>query len=163
VITTREQPRSEQVVSARSFVLVNEAGQAISYWGIDKGQNVILTFGSRGLPKGSAVPGRPPEDLKEPDNQLDAIGLQGNDMPFLKMRGADRKTRVRLLLSQDGKPTLLMEDETGPRVSLGIEDSDTPGPQDNDWSLVFRPGVGEDWTALRESRGQNVRPRRRLR
>jgi hypothetical protein len=46
---------------------------------------------------------------------------------------------VRMLLSTDGKPFLLMEDETGPRVSLGIEQSDTPGPDDNDWTLTFYP------------------------
>jgi hypothetical protein len=38
-----------------------------------------------------------------------------------------------------GKPVLLMEDETGPRVLLGVEQSDTPGPGDNDWSLAFGP------------------------
>jgi hypothetical protein len=32
-----------------------------------------------------------------------------------------------------------MEDETGPRVLLGVEQSDTPGPQDNDWVLDFSP------------------------
>jgi hypothetical protein len=131
--------RPPQLVRARSFELVNEAGQAISYWGIDKGGNLVLTFGTRGAFEGSALLGRPVVDLKDIDNQLTAIGLQGNDMPLLKMHGADGKTRVRLLLSPDSKPTLTMEDETGPRVSLGIEQSDTPGPDDNDWSLVFGP------------------------
>lgn len=134
-----DQSQKEGVVRAHSFELVNEAGQVISYWGVDGGQNLVLTFGSRGLSSGSALPGRPPGDLKGMDNQLTTIGLQGNDMPLLKMSGADRKTRVRLYLSPYGKPFLLMEDETGPRVSLGIEQSDTPGPDDNDWSLVFGP------------------------
>ncbi len=34
-----------------------------------------------------------------------------------------------------------MEDETGPRLSLGVEQSDTPGPDDHDWSLVFNPDI----------------------
>jgi hypothetical protein len=135
----REQPRTEQFIRARSFELVNERGQAISFWGIDEGQNVVLAFGSRGLPQGSAIPGRPPEDLKNPDNQVNAIGLQGNDMPILTMNGADRKRRATLLLSEDSKPALAMEDASGIRLHLGVEGSDTPGPQDNDWSLAFYP------------------------
>jgi hypothetical protein len=129
----------KKVVRARSFELVNEAGQVISYWGTDKGGNLVLTFGSRGAFEGSALHYRPIVDLKDMDNQLTAIGLQGNDMPLLKMRGDDRKTRVRLYLSQDSKPILLMEDQTGPRVSLGIDQSDTPGPDDNNWTLDFLP------------------------
>ena len=42
----REQARPEAIVRARSFELVDEAGQAISYWGVDKGQNLVLAFGS---------------------------------------------------------------------------------------------------------------------
>jgi hypothetical protein len=34
---------------------------------------------------------------------------------------------------------LLLEDEKGPRVSLGIEQSDTGDPQDDDWTLDFGP------------------------
>jgi hypothetical protein len=139
VTRTSEQSSTQQLVRARSFELVNGAGEAISYWGVDKSQNAVIAFGNRGLPGGVVLPGRPPLDLKDPDNQLASIGLQGNDMPVLKMRGADMKTRVRLLLSMYGKPFLLMEDESGPRVSLGIEQSDTPGPEDNDWSLAFYP------------------------
>jgi hypothetical protein len=140
-IRTREQLRPEQVVRARSFQLVNSAGQAISYWGVDNGQNAVIAFANRGLAGGAVLPGKVPLDLRDADNQLAAIGLQGNDMPFLKMSGADRKTRVILLLSQDSKPALAMEDETGLRLHLGVEGSDTPGPQDNDWSLFLRPEV----------------------
>ena len=128
-----------EVVRARSFELVNQAGQVISYWGIDENQELVLSFGSRGLSSGSALHGRPPLDLRARDNQLVRIGLQGDDMPFLQMSGADGKIRASLLLSPDSKPTLSMADETGPRVSLGIEQSDTPGSDDNDWTLVFGP------------------------
>jgi hypothetical protein len=34
-----------------------------------------------------------------------------------------------------------MDDETGPRVRLGFEGSDTPNPDDSDYSLVFTPEV----------------------
>jgi len=138
VVQAYQPPRTEQVIRARSFELVNEAGHPISFWGVDQGQNAVLAFGSRGLALSDA-PRRVPAGLSNPENQLAAFGLQGNDAPILTMRGADGKTRVRLLLSPDAKPTLTMEDETGPRVSLGIEQSDTPGPQDNDWTLVFGP------------------------
>jgi hypothetical protein len=57
------------------------------------------------------------------------------------MRGSDGKTRVRFYLRDENKPMLLMEDETGPRLGLGIEQSDTPGPDDNDWSLSFLPDI----------------------
>jgi hypothetical protein len=137
----REDQEPRQVIRARSFELVDEAGRAISYWGIDKGGDLVLAFGSRGAFEGSALHGRAVLDLKDMDNQMTAVGLQGNDMPLLKMHGADRKTRVRLYLSQDSKPFLLMEDETGPRISLGVEQSDTPGPDDNDWSLSFLPDI----------------------
>jgi len=140
-IGTLHQPGENGTIRARSFELVNEVGQTISLWGVDNNQNLVLTFGSRGLLKGGSLPGRTPGNLRDPDNQVTAIGLQANDMPWLKMSGADKKTRVRLYLTMDGKPIMLMEDETGPRLCLGVEQSDTPGPNDNDWSLVFKPEV----------------------
>jgi hypothetical protein len=131
--TSEQGPR--RIVRARSFELVDAAGQAISFWGVDQGDNAVLAFGSRGLAPGGARPRS--IGLANPDNQLTAIGLLGADNPMLKMRGADGKTRVRMVLSTDGKPVLTMEDEKGPRVSLGVEQSDIPGPEDNDWTLVF--------------------------
>jgi hypothetical protein len=145
---------NQQVVRARTFELVNEAGQTISFWGVDKGENLVLTFGSRGLARGSALTGGRPGDLENPNNQMAAIGLQANEMPILNMSGADRKRRVTLLLSQDSKPALVMEDETGPRLHLGIEGSDTPGPQDNDWSLVFYPEVARIGFHSEKTEGQ---------
>jgi hypothetical protein len=132
---TGDQP----VVRARNFELVDASGQAIAFWGVDKGQNAVLAFGSRGLASGGVRPANVLPGLEEPGNQLAAFGLQGNDSPLLKMSGVDGKTRARLYLSADGKPFFLLEDETGPRVSLGIEQSDTPGPDDNDWTLAFYP------------------------
>ncbi len=136
----RERP-PEQVVRAHRFELVNESGQTISYWGVDRADNAVLAFGSR-WPASSGGPndpsGRPPQPLDNPHNQQMAIGVIA-DSPFLKLRGPDGKTRVRLYLSSYQKPFLLMEDETGPRLLLGVEQSDTPSPQDNDWSLAFYP------------------------
>src|SRR5580704_15102974 len=45
---TGDQP----VVRARNFELVDASGQAIAFWGVDKGQNEVLAFGSRGLASG---------------------------------------------------------------------------------------------------------------
>ena len=132
----------ESVVRARSFELVDRTGLVLSYWGVDKGDNVVLAFGSRPgtiLDEKAIRPVHFPGGLLNPLNQRAAIGLLGNDSPFLFQRGADGKTRMRLYLSDYAKPFLLMEDETGPRVSLGVEQSDTPGPEDNDWALSFMP------------------------
>jgi hypothetical protein len=110
-------------------------------WGVDKGQNTVLAFGSHSpeaTAPGVAQPRPASPTLDDPQNQRAAIGLI-DDFPFLHLRGVDGKTRVRMYLSMYGKPFLLMEDETGPRVSLGVEQSDTPGPQDNDWTLDFGP------------------------
>ncbi|MCC6366901.1 MAG: hypothetical protein IT165_25550 [Bryobacterales bacterium] len=128
-----EEPRP--VVRARSFELVDKDGRVISFWGVDGGENVVLAFGSRGLAQGGTR-GHSPLGLSNPENQLTAIGLLGEDSPMLKMRGTDGKPRVRLLLNTDGKPVLTME-EDGLGLSLGVEQSDTPGPEDNNWSLVF--------------------------
>jgi hypothetical protein len=141
VMPTRKQPNPEQVVRARSFELVDEAGRVMSYWGVDKFNNAVLAFGSNWPPTpagGGVLPGHPRLRLDDPDNQRAVIGVIG-DAPFLHLSAADGKTRVRLYLSSYGKPFLLMEDESGPRVALGIDQSDTPGPQDNDWALQFYP------------------------
>lgn len=135
VIPTREQSHPGQVVRARSFELVNESGQAISYWGVDEGENAVLAFGRGGAPGGD-----PRLGLRNPHKQLAAIGLVHGGGGYLKFRGEDGETRVRLLVGGYEKPALLMEDETGPRVSLGIGPTDTPSPDNNNWSLDFAPG-----------------------
>ena len=48
-------------------------------------------------------------------------------------------------VDSDGKPDFTLWDEKTWRVVLGIQKSDTPGPQDNDWGLDFYPeraGIG---------------------
>ncbi len=140
LIGTRLSGARDQVIArAHSFELLDESGEVISFWGVDSGHNAVLAFGNRGRAPGGAHPQSVPAGLANPDNQLSAVGLFSDDNPMLKMSGSDGRTRVRLYLSTDGKPFLLMEDDTGPRVSLGIEQSDTPGPEDNNWSLAFYP------------------------
>ena len=46
---------------------------------------------------------------------------------------------MQLYITDWQKPLLLMEDETGPRMGLGVNQSDTPNPEDKDWALQFLP------------------------
>ena len=130
---------SEQVVRARTFELVDQAGRTISYWGVDKGENVVLAFGQAGT-----FPGHPGLGLGNPHDQRTAVGLF-EDSPFLKFRGPDGKDRITMRLSVYQKPYLAMEDQRGDttRILLGVEPSDTPGPDDNNWVLAFRPEKAE--------------------
>lgn len=125
------------VVRARSFEVLDERGQTISFWGVDQGRNAVLAFGSRGFALNGSRANRMPAGLSNPENQLNAIGLLGEDSPMLKMRGADGKPRLRMMLSSYGQPVLTMSDEKAPRLFLGVAQSDTPGPQDKNWSLAF--------------------------
>ena len=106
---SEDEPR--KIVRSASFELVDSSGQVISFWGVDQGENAVLAFGGRGLARDGARPHGVPAGLRNPDNQLTAFGLLGFDSPFLKMSGADAKTRVRLYLSDYAKPFLLLEDE----------------------------------------------------
>jgi hypothetical protein len=141
VVHTNERSGAAEVIRARSFELVDKTGRAISFWGVDKDDDVVLAFGARSevaqYMGRTRVPGLGPPGLKNPRNQLAAIGLQANDSPILQFNAADGWPRARWYLRDDGKPILLMDDETGPRLLLGLDQSDTPGPDDNDWALVF--------------------------
>ena len=61
------------------------------------------------------------------------------DHPFLDFNGPDGETRMRRHLSIYRKPVLWMADETGKRLSLGVEHSDPPSSQDSNWALDFGP------------------------
>ena len=132
----REQVQTAQRIRAQSFELLNQAGQVISYWGTDEGQNAVLAFGENW--PAAAPPGWHPLRPGNRDDQRLAIGII-EASPFLHLKGADGKTRAWMHLNSWGKPMFSLWDETGPRVSLGVEQSDTPGPQDNDWTLDFGP------------------------
>lgn len=141
VMRTREEERSEQVIRGHRFELTDDSGRVVSFWGIDNGQNAVLAFGShrpRTQQGGGAAGNHSPSRLDDPSNQRAAIGVI-DDSPFVNLRGPNGETLARLDLSIYGKPALWMADETGPRMHLGVEGSDTPGPQDNDWSLAFYP------------------------
>jgi hypothetical protein len=136
-VHSHRQENPEEVVRARRFELMDRGGRAISYWGFDKNDDVALVFGSNwaaGRPNGGPRPG----GLDIPDNQRAALGVV-DDSAYLIFRGADGKQRVYLALNFFEKPALVMGDETGGRLSLGVQQSDTPGPRDDAWFLEFLP------------------------
>ncbi len=131
----RERVYPDQVIRARSFELVDAAGRTISYWGIDKRRNSVLAFGGQWDPVHYV---ERTGDLTDPHNQGAAFGIVGGS-PTLKLTGADGAIRLNMGLSCFEKPLLWMADETGKRLALGVEYSDTPSAEDNDWHLVFEP------------------------
>jgi hypothetical protein len=139
-MTRSAQTRPEQIVRARRFELVDETGKAISYWGIDKRNYLVLAFG-RYVPKkpagGGGARSSPPE-LEDPNNQRATLGVI-DDSPMLELRGADGEIRMMVNLSIYDKPIIWMADETGKRLSLGVEHTDTPSRDDSDWALDFAP------------------------
>lgn len=130
------------VIRARTFELVNEKGQVISFWGTDSQDTIVLAFASpTDLPQISGTPRRMISDggIRNPRNQFVSIGVLSGQMPALYMRGPEGQTRVRLYLTPYGQPELLMDDEKSNRIALGVGLSDTPGPQDRNWNLTFQP------------------------
>ena len=137
---SRESASPQKVVRATAFELIDETGQVISYWGVDKNNWAVLAFGNRwptGLENDRSQPS--PRDV---EHQVMAIGVTGDERGgggFLNMRAPDGKSRAQFFVNMWGKPVLMMGDETGTRMTLGHLSSDTPGPQDNDWALNFVP------------------------
>ncbi|MGB9456864.1 MAG: hypothetical protein WCB12_12525 [Bryobacteraceae bacterium] len=131
----RERVYPDQVIRARSFELVDAAGRPISYWGIDKRHNAVLAFGGQWDPKHYVAR---TGDLTDPRYQGAVFGMVGGS-PTLEFNGADGTTRLHMGLSPFEKPLLWMGDETGKRLALGVEHSDTPSAEDNDWYLRFIP------------------------
>jgi hypothetical protein len=127
------------VLRARGFELVDETGNVISYWGVDNKKETVLAFRSRRPLRPERPKGSPRSaGLEDPLNQGTAIGMV-EDSPFLTFRVADGTTRLRIYLTPWHKPILIMDDENGGRVALGINQSDTPSADDNDWALQFSP------------------------
>ncbi len=135
VMHIREQSLPNRVIRARSFEVVDEKGRPISYWGVDKLHDVVLAFGGQWDPKRYV---ERTGDLTDPSNQGAMIGMVGGDAT-LRFNGADGKTRLHMGFNPFEKPLLWMGDETGKRLALGVEQSDTPSTEDNDWHLVFEP------------------------
>lgn len=143
VVSIPARSHPAEVVRAKGFELLDETGAVVSFWGIDKNQNVVLAFGDYWLDRPSgrrSPPGDPHLGLKDPNNQLANIGVAGNSS-FLHFNADDGRPRARLLVDPWGKPSLLMDDELGVRVLLGIEGGDTPGPRYNSWALDFDPDI----------------------
>ena len=131
----------ETIIRARSFELVDEEGRVVSFWGIDQRRQAVLAFGARGFALDGVRPKGDPAGLRNPNHQLAVFGLQDNDSPMLTMSGVEGKPRIRLLLSKESKPKLIMEDEFGPRVLLGIEEIGAPGLGGDNWgSSLGRTG-----------------------
>lgn len=127
-----------KTVRASTFELIDEEGNAISFWGIDKTRHVVLAFGdSRSVLSPPAGPN--PGDLREVRNQAAVIGM-GGYMPFMNMRPAGKMGEFNVLFTVEGQPFLLMKDETGPRLGLGIVQYDTPTAV-NSWALSFNPAL----------------------
>jgi hypothetical protein len=147
LVTQRSQrSAAPQIIRAQRFELLDGTGKPIAFWGIDKRNYAVLAFGGY-WPDQSDRKTQPPTNplagLDDPRNHRVSIGVI-DEIPFLALTGADGKARVRLDLSSDGKPALLMGDEREWRMSLGVEQSDTPGPQDNDWTLDFGLKAGQE-------------------
>jgi len=131
----REQVHPDHVIRARSFELVDAEGRPVSYWGIDKRHNAVLAFGGQWDPEHYV---ERIGDLTDPHNQGAVFGMVGGNST-LEFNGADGKTRLHMGFNPFEKPLLWMGDETGKRLALGVEQSDTPSADDNDWHLVFEP------------------------
>jgi hypothetical protein len=167
-VLVHERERPEQVIRAHRFELVNERGQAVSFWGAGPQGYTELAFG------------RPQEATTKPDkaasptgDQLDngdrpvtiaeqvAIGLEGGDRPFLSYEGTDHQFRVLLDLDDFERPSLWMSDGRGLGLTLGSERSDTPGIRDKTehWALDFLPESRARMGAYTEQKGshRNVR------
>jgi hypothetical protein len=129
----------DQVVRGHRFELLDAGGNVISLWGVDAMRSTVLSFRSH-----DPVPREGPDGtlrsigLDDPQNQETVIGVSGAT-PFLDFRAPDGRPRVSLYIGKSNKPLLLMEDESGPRLGLGISESDTANAADNDWALSFLP------------------------
>ena len=111
----------------------------------------MLAFASQGVnPKVGGRAHRPDFRPDDPFGQVASIG-EVADTPFVRFTGEDGRDRMNLYISVTGKPLLLMGDEDGPRVGLGIRQSDRPGPEDNDWALEFVPGTASIGMAGRQT------------
>ena len=134
----RDQSAREPVIRARRFELLDETGKIVSYWGIDKDNGAMLAFGSYWTSDNAGRSGgRRNLSPDDPRNQRAVLGVLA-DSPFLDLRDASGRTRMRLGLSIYEKPILWMADETArSKLWLGIRQSDTGGLGDNDWALSF--------------------------
>jgi len=134
-----QQMQPQQTIRARAFELLDPSGRVIAYWGIDKDRRPVLAFGSYRPPNAAERDSTPESgDLTESQNQRVALGVLDR-YPFLYMRAASGTPGMFLDLNMYNIPRLWMSDETGPRLGLGVEQSDTPNAEDDDFQLRFEP------------------------
>lgn len=144
----------EPAVRARSFELVDANGKTVSRWGLDQYHNPLLAFSpSAAMARPNLLGGE--LSLDNRDTQRVAIGLTGDANPFLWFAGNDNKPRATLLVSEYGKPVFSLYDENSWRVGLGVEGSDTPSPNDNDWGLDFYPNRASMGMGTTQKRGKS--------
>jgi hypothetical protein len=135
------QTKGSELVRATRFELTNDAGQTLAFWGVDDRKNTVLAFGRREDVMAGANPllGRRTDNLRDYKDELVAIGMYVDGIPFLELKGGDGKPRLELHLTEFEKPRLLMSDQNALKISLGLDQSDTHEATDDDWSLTFHP------------------------
>jgi hypothetical protein len=129
-----EQGAQTGAIRARRFELTDERGRTIAVWGTDSQGSAVLAFSKpRGKDDQAAV------DLDDPRNQRASMGVRPWGSPWIGFMGSDAQPRLEISLRQYEKPLLVLGDQSGGRVSLGIDEGDAPGPATDDWSLTFHP------------------------
>lgn len=131
---TYPQVGSPEVIRAQQFELVDKNGATLAFWGTDENKNVVLAFA-----KTRQMSRQVQSNLKEGKNQRMSIGVLADGSPWIGFMGTDGHPRFQLHLTEYDKPFMMLEDENGPRVALGLDQSDTHDPADDDWTLVFDP------------------------
>lgn len=135
-----------QVTTVRStrFELVDSSGKVSAFWGVDRGNNIVLAFiqpDSGGTPPSERL-NQPRQQMRltgQNPNEAFAVGMMSTEVPFLNIAGKDGTSRALLYLTQQQKPLLNMADERREsRLELGFISNDAPGPEDDDWALRFR-------------------------
>jgi len=129
------------VFRAHRFELLNNKGEVISFWGQDPDNYVLLAFQAPAAPTDRTRSQSSEGQSRGSDAfvRRTLIGVTGNGNPLLKLTSADGQPRLTAYVNEHGKPVLFMADKHAIRLVLGVEQSDTPGPDDNTWVLDFRP------------------------
>ncbi len=105
---SQSQSASTSSRSSTCLELVDAEGRQISFWGVDRTNYAVLAFGNYS-PTGETSAGGShldPYRLDDPQNQRMAVGIVDGS-PFVKLKSADGKTQIRMMLSVAGKPFIL--------------------------------------------------------
>lgn len=118
--------RGGDVIRAHRFELIDSAGRTSAFLGTQEDQPVLIFVGNQGGGNASSLL-----------HQRALLGVAADGTPILQFRSETGTPSVRLY--GNAKPVLLLGNNTGVRVSLGLLQSDTPSINDDDWGLTFRP------------------------